>query len=181
VPRSWIGHYARLEPICQQTDARSTGEGSSHTDGAVDLRHVSFLRSQLAGGLHRRLPTRAWSGGYGAILLAEKYPHVIDAVAAISPAIWTSYGEARNVNQGAYASASDFAADDAVTHASSLAGIPIPVASGNSDPFHPGVQALAKALPPGSVVVFSQGCHTGSFFVEQEPPSLLFLTEHLAV
>jgi S-formylglutathione hydrolase FrmB len=35
-------------------------------------------------------------GGYGAILLAEKYPGLIGAVAAISPAIWTSYAEARH-------------------------------------------------------------------------------------
>ena len=30
-------------------------------------------------------------GGYGAILLAEKCPTQISAVAAISPAIWTTY------------------------------------------------------------------------------------------
>jgi len=119
-------------------------------------------------------------GGYGAVLLGEKYPHLINAVAAISPAIWTSYDQARNVNPGAYASAEDFAADDAVTHAGSLAGVPVRVASGISDPFQPGVRALADHLPPGSVVVFSEGCHTGPFFTEQEPPSLVFLGEHLA-
>ena len=118
-------------------------------------------------------------GGYGAILLAEKYPHLVNAVAAISPAIWTSYAQAKGVNPGAYASAADFASDDAVTHASALAGMPVRVASGNSDPFHPGVRALVEALPPGSVVVFSQGCHTGPFFVEQEPPSLAFMAQHL--
>ncbi len=119
-------------------------------------------------------------GGYGAILLAEKYPHLVAAVAAISPAIWTSYGQAKTANAGAYASAADFAADDAVTHAGSLTGIPVRVASGDSDPFHPGVEALAKALPPGAVVEFSTGCHTGPFFVAQEPPSLAFLANHLA-
>lgn len=119
-------------------------------------------------------------GGYGAVLLGEKYPHLISAVAAISPAIWTSYDQARNVNPPAYASAADFAADDAVTHAGSLAGVAVRVASGNSDPFQPGVRAFAKSLPAGSVIVFSQGCHTGPFFTEQEPPSLTFLAEHLA-
>ncbi len=34
-------------------------------------------------------------GGYGALLLGEKFPHMITAVAAISPAIWTSYDQAR--------------------------------------------------------------------------------------
>ena len=119
-------------------------------------------------------------GGYGALLLGEKYPTLISAVAAISPAIWTSYDQARSANPGAYASRSDFDADDAVTHASALAGIPVRVASGNDDPFHPGVVALANALPAGAVVDFSAGCHSGPFFIAAEPPSLEFLASHLA-
>jgi S-formylglutathione hydrolase FrmB len=44
-------------------------------------------------------------GGYGALLLAEKHPHLFAAVAAISPAVWTSYQQAKDANAGAYASA----------------------------------------------------------------------------
>ena len=118
-------------------------------------------------------------GGYGALLLAEKYPHLIDAVAAISPAIWTSYAQAHAANPGAYASQAAFTADDAVTHAAALAGIPVRVAAGYDDPFYPGVQALARALPAGAVIDFSKGCHTGPFFAEQQPPSLAFLARYL--
>jgi enterochelin esterase-like enzyme len=118
-------------------------------------------------------------GGYGAVLLAEKYPHLIGAVAAISPAIWTSYAQARSANAGAYASAADFAQDDAVTHAAALAKTPIRLASGYDDPFYPGVQALARALPKSAEVYFGGGCHTDSFFSAQEPPSLAFLARHL--
>jgi S-formylglutathione hydrolase FrmB len=125
-------------------------------------------------------------GGYGAILLAEKYPGLIGAVAAISPAIWTSYAQAQSANAGAYASAADFAQDDAVTHATALAKTPVRVASGYDDPFYPGVQTLARARPrnPGGTpaeVYFGSGCHTGPFFNFQEPPSLAFLARHLAV
>jgi enterochelin esterase-like enzyme len=119
-------------------------------------------------------------GGYGALLFAEKYPRLFAAAAAISPAIWTSYAQARAANAGAYASAQAFAAGDAVTHAAALRSVPVRVASGYSDPFYPGVQALARGLSPGAVVYFGQGCHTGPFFVEQEPPSLAFLARHLA-
>jgi len=119
-------------------------------------------------------------GGYGAILLAEKYPHLIGAVAAISPAIWTSYAEAKSANAGAYASAAGFAAGDAVTHAGALAGVPVRVAAGSGDPFYPGVQALARALPKSAEVYFGGGCHTGPFFNAQEPPSLAFLGRYLA-
>ncbi len=119
-------------------------------------------------------------GGYGALLFAEKYPHLVAAAAAISPAIWTSYAQAQAANAGAYTSAAAFDANDAVTHAAALAGTPVRVASGYDDPFHPGVQALARALPRGAVVAFAKGCHTGPFFLQQEPPSLAFLARHLA-
>ena len=124
-------------------------------------------------------------GGYGALLLAEKYPRLIGAVAAISPAIWTSYAQARAANAGAYASAADFAADDAVTHAAALARVPGRVASAYDDSFYPGVRAFARALPPSpggtpAELAFGPGCHTGPFFTAQEPPSLAFLARHLA-
>src|SRR6185437_10278270 len=111
-------------------------------------------------------------GGYGALLLAEKYPERIAAAAAISPAIWTSYEEAKAANAGAFASAADFSADDAVTNAGALAQTPVRVASGSDDPFQPGVRALAAALPRDAVVEISQGCHTGPFFTAQEPQTL---------
>jgi len=118
-------------------------------------------------------------GGYGALLLAEKYPDLIEAVAAISPAVWTSYPQARAANPTAYASAAAFAANDAVTHAAALARHPVRVASAYGDPFYPGVQTLARALPPGAVVHTGPGCHTNPFFLAQEPPSLAFLAAHL--
>src|SRR5262249_37270039 len=118
--------------------------------------------------------------GYGAILVAEKYPQLIGAAAAIGPAIWTSYAQAQGVNAGAYASPAAFAAADAVTHAGALADVPVRGASGSDDPFHPGVEALVKALPSGAVVDISAGCHTAPFFLAQEPASMAFLGEHLA-
>ena len=118
----------------------------------------------------RRVTARWHSmGGYGALLLAEKYPRLISAVAAIGPAVWTSYAQARAVNPGAYASAAAFADADAVTHAAALAGTAVRVACGLSDPFYPGARALARVLPPGAVTDLSKGCHTGQFFAAQEP------------
>jgi len=123
-------------------------------------------------------------GGYGALLVAEKHPGLIGAAAAISPAIWTSYAQAKAANRGAYASAADFAADDAVTHAAALATVPVRIASGYGDPFYQGVRTLAGTLPknPGGTpaeLYFGNGCHTTPFFTAQEPPSLAFLARHL--
>jgi pimeloyl-ACP methyl ester carboxylesterase len=142
---------------------------------------VPMCQSLGLGQGHRNVGTMGISmGGYGAILLAEKYPNQIGAVAAISPAIWTTYAQAAAVNSGAYSSAETFAANDAVTHAGALADIPVRVASGLDDPFHPGVVALVRNLPATAVVDLSQGCHTGDFFFAQEPPSFKFLANHLS-
>jgi S-formylglutathione hydrolase FrmB len=145
---------------------------------------IPMCRRRGLGEAHRVGVMGISMGGYGALLLAEKRPDLIGAAAAISPAIWTSYAQARAANAGAYASAADFAADDAVTHAAALGRVPVRIAAGFGDPFYPGVQALARALPERTggerpVVSFSNGCHDGSFWIPQEPPSLAFLARHL--
>jgi pimeloyl-ACP methyl ester carboxylesterase len=118
-------------------------------------------------------------GGYGALLLAEKHPRLISAVAAISPAIWTTYADARAANAGAFASAVAFASDDVITGASALTGKPVRVASGTGDPFHPGVLALRHALPRSAIVEITAGCHDDAFFMSQQHASLEFLGEHV--
>ena len=118
-------------------------------------------------------------GGYGGLILAEEHPGLLAAVAAISPAVWTTYGRARAANAGAFASAADFAAHNVIAHAGSLAGTPVRMASGRDDPFHPGVRALAQALPATAVVEIAKGCHTDSFEESQQPASLAFLAAHL--
>jgi predicted esterase len=118
-------------------------------------------------------------GGYGALAIAEHYSGLASAVAAISPAVWTTYAQAHAANAGAFASASAFGAGDVIANVGSLQGIPVRVASGVDDPFHPGVEKLVGVLPSSSTVVFSAGCHTDSFFLEQEPLSLEFLSRHL--
>ena len=119
-------------------------------------------------------------GGYGALILAEYYPHLFRAVAAISPAIWTSYDEAKSANAGAYSDRAEFDRYDAVTHTAALRGLPIRIASGNADVFHDGVVALTNRLPASAEIVFGNGCHTRPFFAEQEPPTMSFLAQHLA-
>jgi pimeloyl-ACP methyl ester carboxylesterase len=165
-----------LIPMCQRQGLGTDSTNSTNSTNSTGTKTTKTTKRIGVMGTSM--------GGYGAILLAEKYPDLIGAVAAISPAIWTSYAQARSANAGAYASAADFAQDDAVTHAAALARVPVRVAVGYDDPFHPGVQAFARALPatPGGVppeLAFATGCHTAPFFNAQEPPSLAFLARHL--
>jgi predicted esterase len=141
---------------------------------------IPFCQRKGLGAAPHRIGLMGISmGGYGALAISERYPGLASAVAAISPAVWTSYAQATAADRGAFASESSFRAGDVITHVGSLNGIPVRVASGVDDPFHPGVERLVEELPPRSTVVFSAGCHTDSFFLEQEPPSMAFLSRHL--
>lgn len=60
---------------------------------------VPMCRRMNLGADPHRIATMGMSmGGYGALLLAEKHPEVFSAVAAISPAVWTTYDQARSAN-----------------------------------------------------------------------------------
>jgi enterochelin esterase-like enzyme len=182
----WVSSTARLPPMALVTVDGGNGYWNPHPGddplGMVVNELIPRCQRMGLGRAPGRIAVMGISmGGYGALLLAEKHPSLVAAVAAISPAIWTSYDQARAANVGAYASAAAFAAGDVVTHAAALTGRPVRVASGLSDPFAPGVQALAKALPPDAVVNLRKGCHDGSFFISQEPPSLSFLADCLGL
>jgi S-formylglutathione hydrolase FrmB len=119
-------------------------------------------------------------GGYGALLLTEKHPHLLAAAAVISPAIWTTYDQARAVNHEAFTDAAAFAENNVITHASQLRDVPLRIASGSDDPFHSGVLALAKHLPATAHLELTAGCHDDAYFAEQQLPSLQFLGRYLA-
>jgi fermentation-respiration switch protein FrsA (DUF1100 family) len=138
-------------------------------------------RRGLGIGIHRKIGLTGESmGGYGALLLAEENPAMVAAVAPISPAVWTTYADSQNANPDAFTSASDFAAHDVTTHASALRGIPVRIASGRDDPFHPYVEVLKHELPAGSQVLFPPGLHNGAFFGSQAMPALAFLGKYLS-
>jgi S-formylglutathione hydrolase FrmB len=141
---------------------------------------IPMLQRHMLGRDPRSIGVMGISmGGYGAVLFAECYPRLFASVAAISPAVWTTYPQASAVNSAAYDNATQFARYDAVTHAGALARTPVRIASGYDDPFHPGVVALASRLGSNADVVYAGGCHTGAFFESQEPASLAFLGSHL--
>lgn len=130
------------------------------------------LAGQARGRRPDRPPARPRRGGAGQPGDAGQQRHAV-----------------RDVRRGDLVTASDclagnrsaaaFASADVVTHADALGDVAVRVASGADDPFRPGVEALARALPPGALVDISPGCHTGSFFAQQEPASLGFLGRHL--
>jgi hypothetical protein len=175
----------QLEPMALVTVDGGRGYWHPHPGddpmGMVVHELIPMLRGWGLGRTPGSIGTSGISmGGYGAVLFAECHPELFGAVAAISPAIWTSYAQASGANANAYNDASQFARYDAVTHAGALAHCPVRVAAGTSDPFYPGDLALAARLGHAAEVDFAGGCHTSAFFIAQEPPSMAFLAQHLA-
>lgn len=173
-----------LNPMAMVTVDGGGGYWNPHPDDdplamLVD-QLIPFCQARGLGESPHGIATMGVSmGGYGALEVAERNPHLISAVAAISPAVWTSYAQAKGANPGAFDSSKSFEAGNVIEHVSALRGIPVRVASGIDDPFHPGVEALVEVLPSGSTDVISGGCHTGAFFFAQVPPSMEFLSSHL--
>jgi S-formylglutathione hydrolase FrmB len=141
-------------------------------------------------------------GGYGALLLAEQLPATpttvttraaaspsaaaatqIAAVAAISPAIFASYADARQADRGAFDSPADFSRNDVFSDVSALRHVPAFVACGTDDPFEPTaehfrarLQQLTSTAPAGAI---ASGCHDTAFWERNLPSALTFLTRHL--
>jgi hypothetical protein len=102
------------------------------------------------------------------------------AVAALSPAMWPTAGQQQSAVPDAFDSAADYRRYDPYTLAPSLAGTPMFVACGSSDPFHAADVAFALRLRPAPQTLFSAGCHDDGFWREAAGPGLTFLSEKLA-
>ena len=131
------------------------------------------------GLLTSKVGVFGWSmGGYGGLLLAETAgPERIAAVAADSPALWSSFAGSA---EGAFDGAADFAAHDVMARVGRLAGIPVRIACGDRDPFYGAVRLFARDVPDLAGTDFSTGEHTGTFWRRTAPEQLRFLATALA-
>jgi enterochelin esterase-like enzyme len=119
-----------------------------------------------------------WSmGGYGALLLAETVgAGRVAAVAADSPALWRRFADSA---PGAFDDAADFAAHDVFAGRSRLAGIPVRIACGQSDPFYPAVQQFLPGVPDLAGTDFRAGGHTAALWRSTATGQLQFLAAQL--
>lgn len=147
--------------------------------------HEVLPRATAAGLATRRIGIAGESmGGYGALLLAQRMPAPgTAAVAALSPAIFASYADAREASAGAFDSQQDFAGNDVFAGISALRQVPVWVACGADDPFEPQaalfrarLAALTSQQVPGGIL---GGCHDEAFWLRNLPGALQFVGRHL--
>jgi enterochelin esterase-like enzyme len=148
--------------------------------------HEVLPRAAAAGLATRQIGITGESmGGYGALLLAQRIAAPgVAAVAAMSPAIFATYAEARSANAGAFDSQQDFARNDVFAGISALQHVPTWVACGSDDPFQPQatlfrarLTALTRHQVPGGITA---GCHDEAFWQRNMPNALHFIGGHLS-
>ncbi len=166
----------------------------AHADGDDPVGmivHEVLPRAAAAGMRAGRIGLVGLSmGGFGALLLAERFSAAagtggmprVAAVAALSPAIFASYPDARAANAAAFDSAADFARNDVFSTLGALRRVPALISCGRDDPFQPEtvrVRARLAALTgrpvPGGIM---PGCHDGAFWSRTMPGALRFLARN---
>jgi enterochelin esterase-like enzyme len=134
---------------------------------------VPLVEEDLGDG---RRAVVGWSmGGYGALLLAERFPDRFPVVAAASPALWR---DAAATSPGAFDGALDFKAHDVFTATDRLGEVAVRIDCGRDDPFRAAVEAFAAMVPDATLDV-RHGFHDTAYWRSVAPAQAAFLGRHL--
>ena len=127
-----------------------------------------------------RVALLGWSmGGYAALRLgAVLTSRRCAAVVAESPALWVR-GE--DASASGFRDAQEYAAYSVMGHQRDLAGIPVRVDCGDSDPFRDATGTYVDGFPAGArpVVHFGPGAHDLDYWRRMVPAQLRFVARHL--
>jgi pimeloyl-ACP methyl ester carboxylesterase len=182
---------SRFAIICVDGGETCWHKRADGDDPAGMIVHEVLPRAAAAGMHTGRIGIVGLSmGGYGALLIAEQFSAAgtpgggpaVAAVAALSPAVFASYDDARAANPGAFDSPADFTRNDVVSGLPTLRRVPAFITCGTDDPFQPEVVLVRSRLAalthhpvPGGIV---PGCHDGSFWARHWPAALEFAGAH---
>ncbi|MBK1786407.1 alpha/beta hydrolase [Prauserella sp. ASG 168] len=139
-----------------------------------------WLRERGLGGA-KGLPFAATGtsmGGFGAFLYARRRGEQgdpVDAIAAISPALLTSWSKMRK--RKAFDDKADWASMDPLLHLDTTRHVPTAVWCGEQDPFIEGVREFIRKSRP-EIGYTARGGHSGRFFRTATPGLISFLGKH---
>jgi pimeloyl-ACP methyl ester carboxylesterase len=171
-----------------------------HADGDDPIGmivHEVLPRAAAAGMRTARIGVGGESmGGFGALLVAERLaspsPTAISGpptpapamVAALSPAVFATYQDARAANAAAFDSPANFARNNVLSGLDALRHVPAYVACGTDDPFAPQttlvrarLAALTRRPVPGGIMA---GCHDSAFWGRHWPTALELMGARLS-
>ncbi len=141
---------------------RTRWEGNPPGDDPPRMLHDELPRWCAGRGFDAtRIAVYGWSmGGYGALRHAQRHPHRIRAVAALSPAVGYD--------------------DEVMTEASGLVGSRTALWCGTLDPLYDAARALADRVPGGpAVAAWDVGRHTRGYWDRVTPDAFRFVAEAL--
>jgi enterochelin esterase-like enzyme len=128
-----------------------------------------------------RIGLLGWSmGGYGALRLAGILgSRRCAVVAAESPALWLPGSEA---SRSGFEDAAEYARFSVMDDQRDLAGIPVRIDCGTSDPYYAATHAYVAGFPADHrpVAHFARGGHEMSYWRRTAPAQLRFVGAHLA-
>jgi enterochelin esterase-like enzyme len=111
-----------------------------------------------------------WSmGAYGALLAAETAPDRFRAVAAASPALWTTPGA---TPAGAFEDAEDYQRNDVYRDSVRLAHMSVRIDCGTGDPFYAATRRFVSDLHPAPASSFGAGFHDSAYWRSVAPRQL---------
>jgi hypothetical protein len=172
------------KPFALASVAGGNGYWHPRADGTdAGAMVVDDLLPQLAArglraGRADRIALMGWSmGGYGVLRLGGLLGNSrVAAVAAESPALWHTFGQAA---KGAFDDAADFARNTVFGRQSDLAGVAVRIDCGTGDGFYPNTRDYAAGFSARPAGGFEPGAHDPGFWRRLAPAQLAFVGDAL--
>ena len=145
--------------------------------GAMVLDEFVPMLEQRGFDTRRLAFTGNSMGGYGALRFGGLLgPGKVRAVAALSPALWTSAGDTA---RGAFDDAEDFRTNTVLGRQRELDGVPVRIDVGTGDGFEPAVRTYVEGFTTKPSGGFEPGAHDAAFWRRMAPAQITFLARHL--
>lgn len=136
-------------------------------------------RTLAVGGARQRRAVYGVSmGGYGALLIAQRYPHLVCAAAGGSPAVFQDFHDAITGHSHTFDSEADWQRWGLWDQLDTFR-VPVRIDCGDADPFVATARQLIAKIP-GAVGHIGSGCHEHGFWRRAAPADLRFLKNHLS-
>ena len=205
-PSMTRARVTRFAIVCVDGGETYWHEHAGGDDPAGMIVHEVLPRAAAAGMRTARVGVGGESmGGFGALLIAERLASTSTStgaststgtgtsrgtsspaaafVAALSPAVFATYGDARAANAAAFDSPANFARNDVFSGLPALRHVPAYVVCGTDDPFAPEttrvrarLAALTRRPVPGGIM---PGCHDSAFWGRHWPTALELMGPYL--